>query len=110
MHLLGHFSNCPSSLQAVFDALPDEPLEPIELPEPEAETGPLGYGVVQRAVVKVLSAADEPMRRAGIHQAVECLLGHAVSLESVSSCLRKGVRGTDPRFARVARGVYRLAR
>jgi hypothetical protein len=43
-------------LKAVFDALPDEPLEPIEHPTPAATAGRLGNGVVKRAVVKVLTA------------------------------------------------------
>ena len=108
MHLLGHFSNLPSSLQAIFNALPDEPLEPTEQPTPPPETGRLGNGVVQRAVVKVLVAANGPTRAADIHLAVERLLCRAVSKESVSCCLRKGVRGTAPRFERVAVGYYRL--
>jgi hypothetical protein len=109
MHLLGHFSNPSSSLQAIFNALPDEPLEPTERPTPPPEEGRLGNGVVQRAVVKVLTAADGPVRAADIHLAVERLLGRAVSKESVSCCLRKGVRGINRQFERVAVGSYRLA-
>lgn len=110
MHLLGHYFNHPSSpLQAIFNALPDEPLEPTEHPARQPETGRLGNGVVQRAVIKVLAATSGPTRAADIHLAVERLLDRAVSKESVSWCLRKGVRGPAPRFERVAVGYYRLA-
>ncbi|MGO9321603.1 MAG: hypothetical protein ACLQBY_12490 [Solirubrobacteraceae bacterium] len=109
MHLLGHYFNHPSSpLQAIFNALPDEPLEPTERPTPQPETGRLGNCVVQRAVVKVLAAADGPTRAADIHLAVERLLGRTVSKESVGCCLRKGVRAAEPLFERVALGYYRL--
>jgi hypothetical protein len=108
VHLLGHFSNPSSSLQAIFNTLPDEPLEPTEHPTPTPETGRLGNGAVQRAVVKVLAAANSPTRAADIHLGVECLLGRAVSKESVSCCLRKGVREAAPRFERVSVGYYRL--
>jgi hypothetical protein len=94
---------------AVFEALPDEPLEPIEAPTPTPEMGRLGNGVVQRAVAKVLAAAGA-MRTADIHLAVERLLGRAVSKESVSSALRKGIRGSEPRFERVSVGYYQLRR
>lgn len=109
MHILGHFSNPSSSLQAIFNALPDEPLEPSEQLTPPSEAGRLGNGVVQRAVVKVLAAANGPTRAADIHLAVERLLDRVVSKESVSCCLRKGVRGVEPRFERVEVGYYRLA-
>jgi transposase InsO family protein len=107
MHLLGRCTNPSAPLEAVFEALPDEPLEPIEGPAPESETGRLGNGVVQRAVVKVL-AEGGAMRTADIHLAVERLLGRAVSKESVSSALRKGIREPEHQFERVAVGCYRL--
>lgn len=108
MHLLGRYTNPSSALQAIFDALPDEPIEPTACPEPQAETGRLGNGEVQRAAVKVLAAADGPMRAADIHRAVERLLGRAVSKESVSCCLRKRRGPKPPQFERVSTGVYRL--
>jgi len=108
MHLLGHCNNPSAPLIAVFEALPDEPLEPTEHPTPPPETGRLGNGEVQRAVVKVLTAAVGPMRGADIHLAVERLLDRSVSKESVSCCLRKGVRVVEARFERVSYGMYRL--
>jgi hypothetical protein len=92
----------------VFEALPDEPLEPIERSVPEPETGRLGNGVVQRAIVKVLAAATGPSHVADIHLAVERLLGRTVSKESVSCALLKGIRGAEPRFERISVGCYRL--
>jgi hypothetical protein len=57
----------------------------------------------------VLAAADKPMRGADIHRAVERMLGHPVSKNSVSWCLAAGVQGTQPRFERISYGVYRLS-
>ncbi len=56
MHLLGRLTNLPAPLAAVFKALQDEPLPPSEHHALPPETGRLGNGVVQRAVVKVLTA------------------------------------------------------
>jgi hypothetical protein len=108
MHLVGQLSNPSGPLEAVFEALPGEPLEATRQPIPEPERGRLGNGVVQRAVVSVLAASAEPMRGTDIHLAVERLLGHPVSKNSVSWCLAAGVRAKEPRFERVARGCYRL--
>jgi hypothetical protein len=106
----GRFTNLSAPLQAVFKALPDEPIEPSGQPDPgpQVATGRLGNGVVQRAIVKVLASADQPMRLRAIHSAVEDLLGQAVSKESVSWCLRRSRSGERLRFERVAYGCYRL--
>jgi hypothetical protein len=113
VHLLGHLTNPSSSLQAIFNALPDEPLTPTagsHRPVVVAlAAGRLGNGVVQRAVVKVLTAADEPMRLRNIHEAVGKMLGRSVSYASVEWCLRMGIKGEVPRFERVQPGSYRLA-
>lgn len=108
MHLLGHLTNPSAPLKAVFKALPEEPIEPTVRPETRVATGRLGNGVVLRAVVKVLAAAEGPMRDTDIHIAVERLLGHPVSKNSVSWCLGAGARAKVPRFERVALGSYRL--
>jgi hypothetical protein len=108
MHLLGRFTNPSAPLAAVFEALPDEPIEPTTYPEPEPATGRLGNGEVKRAVIKALAEADRPMRCAEIHLAVECLLGRPVSTNSVGWCLAAGAKGKEPRFERVSLGVYRL--
>ncbi len=109
MHLVGQLVNPSAPLMAVFETLSDGLLPPTERLQPQLETGRLGNGVVQRAVVKVLAAAQRPMRVLEVHGAVEGLLGHPVSKDSVSWCLAAGVRGMAPRFERVARGRYVLA-
>lgn len=70
----------------------------------------LGNGVVQRAIVKALVAAERPMGLAEVQTEVESLLGQSVSLNSIKWCLSTGARGGKPRFERVARGCYRLIR
>jgi hypothetical protein len=93
----------------VFEALPDEPIEPTVPPGPlPARTGRLGNGEVRRAIVKVLAATNEPMCRADIRLAVEQLLRRPVSINSVGWCLETGVRAKQPRFERVSYGCYRL--
>jgi hypothetical protein len=67
-------------------------------------------GWVTDVVVRVLIERDKPMRATHVHAAVETLLGHSVSKDSVDSCLSKGVRGKAPRFERVSSGYYRLTR
>jgi hypothetical protein len=68
----------------------------------------LGNGAVQRAVVKVLAAAQRPMTVLETQAAVAYLLGHPVSKGSINCCLSTGVQGPTPRFERIARGRYRL--
>jgi hypothetical protein len=70
----------------------------------------LGNGVVQRALVTALAVSDGPMGVCEAQAAVEALLGHCVSRDSVNSCLSTGARGVRPRFERVAPGRYQLAR
>lgn len=67
-------------------------------------------GWVTDMVVRVLIAGGEPMRATHVHAAVEKLLGHSVSKDSVDSCLSKGARGKEPRFERVSYGCYRPIR
>jgi hypothetical protein len=66
--------------------------------------------VVQRAVIEALVEADRPMGVREARTAVERLLGHPVSRDSVSSCLSTGARAARLRFERVAPGRYELAR
>jgi hypothetical protein len=65
-------------------------------------------GWVTDVVVRVLIEEGEPMRATHVHAAVEKLLGHRVSRDSVDSCLSKGAGGREPRFERVSLGCYRL--
>jgi hypothetical protein len=66
--------------------------------------------VVQRALIRALEVRGRPMGVCEAQMAVEALLGHGVSRDSVNSCLSIGARGVQPRFRRVAPGCYRLAR
>jgi hypothetical protein len=108
MHLVGQLSNPSAALGAVFKALPDAPIKTIPRPEPQLDTGRLGNGVVQRAVVKVLASAQRPLTVLEAQVAVMDLLGHPVSKGSINCCLSTGALGNEPRFERVARGCYRL--
>ncbi len=111
MHLVGQLSNPSAILVAVFEAAAVVRPGPRELRGSVVVEPPLrrlGNGVVQRAIVQVLTAAGRPMRGTDIHLAVERLLGHPVSKHSVSWCLGAGARATVPRFERVAYGSYRL--
>jgi hypothetical protein len=67
-------------------------------------------GWVIDAVVRVLANEGRPMRSTHVRAAIESLLGHSVSKDSVDSCLSKGARGKQPRFERVSYGCYRLIR
>lgn len=110
MHLLGRYTNPSSALQAIFDALPDEPIEPRVYPAlPLVPTGRLRNGEIKRAAVKVIVATTEPLSIAAVHQGVEHLLGHPVSKDSVGWCLAAGARSRESRFERVSTGVYRLS-
>jgi hypothetical protein len=79
---------------------------------PVAEGSPrkrLGNGVVKRAVVGVLSAADRELTVAAVQVRVEECLGRPISKDSVRSCLSTDVRGQEPRFERTSPGRYRLS-
>lgn len=67
-------------------------------------------GWVTDVVVRVLIEEGEPMRATHVHAAVEKLLGHSVSKDSVGSCLSKGAQGKKRRFERVSYGRYRPIR
>jgi hypothetical protein len=68
----------------------------------------LGNGELQRAVIRILEAADGPLSVAEVRLAVERSLGKVVSRSSVSACLSVGARRVG-RFERVAAALYRLA-
>jgi hypothetical protein len=111
MHLVGQLSNPFGPLATVLEAAGGALRRPAGLQRPiavERASRRLGNGVVQRAVVKVLASAAQPMRLSDIHSAVEELLSQVVSKESVSWCLRMSRSGAGPRFERVAYGSYRL--
>lgn len=107
--MVGRLSNPSESLEAllgwVSGASCTRRREPIS-GRPNARR--LGSGVVQRAVIKALRAAGRPMAVGEAQVAVEALLGHSVSRDSVNSCLSTGARGVRPSFQRVGPGRYQL--
>jgi hypothetical protein len=110
--LVGQLSNPSAALETAFGASTAARLGLRERRRPiaaEPASRRLGNGVVQRAAVKVLASAQRPMCGPEIRAAVEDLLGHSVSRDSVSSCLAAGARRKEPLFARVTRGQYVLA-
>jgi hypothetical protein len=68
----------------------------------------LRVGAVSKAVVSVLTAADQPMRVRDIHQAVATLLGQPVSASSIKARLSDKTHGERACFERTARGYCRL--
>ncbi len=109
MHLVGRLSNPPNaSVKTVLDAYPDGLSRRPQAKIVPARTKRLGNGVVQRALVKALIAAGRPMGVGEAHMAVEALLGHSVSRDSVNSCLSTGARVLPPSFQRVGPGRYQL--
>jgi hypothetical protein len=109
MHLRGHDSNHDRPLEAVLEWAPDASIMLSRRPVSAGlETRRLGNGVVQRAVMGVLAAADRVLTVVEVHVAVEQRVGMAVSRDSVRSCLSSGARGPHPIFERRGPGCYRL--
>jgi hypothetical protein len=110
MHLSGHYSNPPEALEAALAALPEggvsDRRRDSAVLKPAARR--LDNGDIQRAVIRILEAADGPLSVAEVRLAVERSLGKVVSRSSVNACLSVGARRVG-RFERVAAGLYRLA-
>jgi hypothetical protein len=66
-------------------------------------------GSVVATVTKALELANQPMRVAEIHAAVDDILSAPVSYSAVKEALRAHARGSNPRFRRLRHGVYELA-
>ena len=61
-------------------------------------------------VTRVLEQAGRPRRACEIHEAAERLAGGPLLWSSVEGTLAAYASGEAPRFQRVSRGVYQLAR
>jgi hypothetical protein len=107
MRLVGQLSNPSPRLQSILD-LSSIRFKPEVQVQSESPQRRHGNGVVQRAVMRVLSDADGPMKTGAVHAGVEALLKHPVSKESVSWVLRMKSRGEDRRCERVAYATYCL--
>jgi hypothetical protein len=111
MHLVGQLSNPPNgSVKTVLEAYPEGLSQRSRPTSVSLRTKRLGNGVVHRALIKALAVAGRPMGVCEAQAAVEALLGHGVSRDSVNSCLSTGACRVQPFFWRVAPGRYRLIR
>ena len=109
MHLVGQLSNPSDGLVSILDLSRGRVKRRTSLLSPPRPVAlRLGNGLVRRAVIDVLAYAGRPMRQSEVHAALEALLGHRVSRNSVSSCLAAGARAREPQFVRIARGRYKL--
>ena len=106
MHLVGQLSNPSPRLMTILSLSPGRVKPDVSRRQsPLPGRRRLGNGVVQRAIVRVLTEAGGPMRTGAIQAGVEDLLGHPVAKESVSWTLR---HSKTRRFECVAYGTYRL--
>lgn len=112
MELLGSLSN--QKLQAQLRQLSDK-LDRLAAsnakPRRSGRTDHrLRPGVVFKAILSVLSSADQPMRTREIHDAVMALLEQPVGYSSVKARLAEKAQGEAACFERTARGCYQLRR
>jgi hypothetical protein len=64
-------------------------------------------GDVQKTVIRVLAAADRPLRAREIHAAAQELAEAPLSWNTVKDCLHKHARRADNPIERVSHGRYR---
>ena len=78
--------------------------------ETPRQARPLGrrQGFVRDVIIRVLAAANEPMRPREVHAAVELLADAPIARSTVKNCLGANAIGSAPRFERLARGRYLL--
>jgi hypothetical protein len=65
-------------------------------------------GAVQETVIRVLRAADGPLRACEIHTAAQELAETSLSWNTVKDCLHKNARRPDSLIKRVSHGQYRI--
>jgi hypothetical protein len=108
MHLLEPLTNPTSPLARTLNAFPNGlPEPPKQRSQPQQQSKKNDHGSIQRAVIKALETATEPMTVADIRAAAELLLGRPIPNQSVLWNLHMGVKGDQPHFERVSYGVYR---
>src|SRR5579864_6244157 len=79
-------------------------------PEPESQVQSQlrrRTGAVQETVIRVLAAADGPLRAREIHAKAQEMAGEALSWNTVKDCLHKNARRYDSPIQRVSHGRYR---
>jgi hypothetical protein len=84
MHLVGQLSNPSPSLKITLEVPRAKVNHGTQASQPAISQRRLGNGVVGRAITRVLTDADRPMRTGEIQVGVERLLRHPVSKQSVS--------------------------
>ena len=111
MHLSGHYSNPPEALETALAALSEGVVRERRRESAALVPAPrrLGNGELQSGVIRILEAADRPLRVGEVRLAVERCLRKPVSASSVNACLSVGARRAG-RFERVGAGLYRLTR
>lgn len=67
----------------------------------------LQSGLVPKAIMRVLAESVEPLGVSAIHEAVELVLGQAVSRSTVKNALARAARRND-RLVRLGHGRYWL--
>jgi hypothetical protein len=114
MDLSGHHSNPPAPLEGLLNgasSAAEAGREHGRTCAAEAPVGALGaahprQGRIIDAISQVLIVARDPMRARDVHARVETLLGEPVRWSSVRATLAGNLKGSAPRFVRVARGRY----
>ena len=118
MDLSGHHSNPPASLEALLRY----PSNGVEAEREHVRACASGarvglpraahprQGRITEAIVTVLGDQAGPMHARDVHARVETLLGEPVRWSSVKATLAGNLAGPAPRFVRVARGRYRVAK
>ena len=64
-------------------------------------------GAIQEAVIRVLTAAERPLRARDVHAAAENLAGTLLSWNTAKDCLHKNARRPESPIERVSYGWYR---
>ena len=74
--------------------------------QPQSQIRPRA-GAIQEAVIRVLTAAERPLRAREVHAAAENLAGTPLSWNTVKDCLHKNARRAGSSIERVGHGRYR---
>ena len=109
MELSGTLSNPALPLELGRVALHKRALDSRE-PRPAPASTPRASITVASTVRKILADAAQPMHAKQIHTACEAELCQRVPLSTVQTCLTDHSKGTSPRFTRIRRGLYTVAR
>lgn len=65
-------------------------------------------GRIIDAISQVLTVTRDPLQARDVHARVQTLLGEPVRWSSVKATLAGNLKGSSPRFVRIARGRYAI--